>query len=414
MTILNAQTNSGASVPVKYRRDHHQRRNLCFDEQSFQHPAKTNLNWLGRLLHLYTETHQIVLDPFGGSGSILLATYTGRQVITGDVEAHLAQLLNQNALRIRSKSLFSAPAQVARWDAGHLPLADNSIPVIITSPPYFDTFSTWNAKSGNQLTHNPGPTGSCYGFDPRQIANVHVYETYLRIMAQVYRECRRVLCPSGTLLLILGDKIHKGRVVPITADTETLCTAMGFTLTGRKLRYTIPSHYRNITAQQHGTDYPTVNQETALIFQNANDRLPPARHISIIQAPSPESAPGRQLFDKQLYWAHHHCRQTLILNGPGAATPYHVADHVLNPVWRDVTAKARRRAEWAFEVVRQLISTGEIHAGDVIHLHVSHTYAPYLQRRLNTVGCHVEIPTEHFNFGQKLKWFTDQTKGDRP
>jgi len=231
MTILNAQTNSGASVPVKYRRDHHQRRNLCFDEQSFQHPAKTNLNWLGRLLHLYTETHQIVLDPFGGSGSILLATYTGRQVITGDVEAHLAQLLNQNALRIRSKSLFSAPAQVARWDAGHLPLADNSIPVIITSPPYFDTFSTWNAKSGNQLTHNPGPTGSCYGFDPRQIANVHVYETYLRIMAQVYRECRRVLCPSGTLLLILGDKIHKGRVVPITADTETLCTAMGFTHT---------------------------------------------------------------------------------------------------------------------------------------------------------------------------------------
>jgi len=410
--ILNTQINPGASVPVKYRRDHHLRRYLGFTETTFQHHAKTNLLFLAHLLHTHTAAGQTVLDPMGGSGSVLLAALTGHPVISGDVETIWCELQRDNAFRICAESLFCAPVHVARWDAGHLPLADNTIPVIITSPPYFDAFSDWNHSAGSQLSYNVGPTGDCYGFDPRQIANVHVYEQYLKVMVQVYREYKRVLRPGGTLVLILGDKVHKSNVVPVTRDNETLCHANGFSLIGREQRQTIPSRYRRIN-RQHNPDYPLIETETALVFQKVDDQWPPpTRHISIIQAPSSDSAPGRQLFEKQLCWADHHARLTLILNGPGAARPYHVADYVLNPVWRDVPANARRRAEWAFEVVRELISTGDVHAGDVVHLHVSHDYAPYLERRLKTIGADVEIPTEHLNFGQKLAWFTNETKGD--
>jgi len=415
MTLLNTQTSPGQAPVFTFPRDHHQRRSLRFDEQSFEHQAKTNLNWLGHLIHLYTQPGQTLLDPMGGTGSILLALYTGRQVITGDVETPWAQLQQQNALRIHTESLFSAPAQVGQWDASHLPLPSSSIPVIITSPPYFDLFSNWNAHSGNSLTRTTlGPNGSCYGFHPRQLANIHVYETYLRAMIQVYRECQRVLVPGGTLVLIVGDKVHKANVVPVTADTQTLCHAIGFSLTGREQRRTIPSRYRRICAANN-PDYPMITTETALVYQK-----PPAaeqsypRRISIIQAPTPDNSPGRQLYDKQLYWAERRCHHILTLNGPGALKPYSIAGHQPNPVWTDAPANAQRRREWAFEVVRQLVSLADVLAGDVVHLHVSHDYAPYLQRRLNTIGCHVTTTTEHLNLGQKLAWYTLQNqKGDQ-
>ena len=410
--ILNTQINPGASVPVKYRRDHHLRRYLGFTETTFQHHAKTNLLFLAHLLHTHTAAGQTVLDPMGGSGSVLLAALTGHPVISGDVEASWCELQRDNAFRICAESLFCAPIHVARWDAGHLPLADNTIPVIITSPPYFDAFSDWNHSAGSQLSHNVGPTGDCYGFDPRQIANVHVYEQYLKVMVQVYREYKRVLRPGGTLVLILGDKVHKSNIVPVTADNETLCRAMGFTLAGRETRQTIPSRYRRIR-KQHDPDYPLIETETALIFQ----KPPPGesaypRQISIIQAPSPNNSPGQQLYAKQLHWAEHHCHLILTLNGPAAAKPYSIAGQQPNPLWTGDHENARRRREWAFEVVHDLVVLADALARDTVHLHVSHTYAPYLERRLTTIGCHVEIPTQRLNLGQKLAWYTLQNAQD--
>jgi len=426
--MLNTQTSPGASAPVKYQRDHHLRRLLRFDERVFTHHAKTNLNWLGHLVHVYTAAGQIILDPMAGSGSILLAALAGHPVISGDVETTWCELQRDNALRISAESLFCAPVHVTRWDAGHLPLRTHSIPVIITSPPYFDAFSDWNRNAGGQLSHNVGPAGDCYGFHHLQVANIHVYEMYLKAMVEVYREYKRILHPGGTLILILGDKVHKGQVVPVTADAETLCRATGFSLVGREDRQTIPSRYRHI-CRQRNPNYPLVETETALVFQKIDDQWPPARRISIIQAPSPDSAPCRQLFDKQIYWAERHCHRILILNGPGATKAYYryiltldypapAKPHIAtgqqpNLIWHDVTAKARRRAEWGFEVVRELVGTDDVHAGDVVHLHVSHTYAPYLERRLKTIGVDVEIPTEHLNLGQKLAWYTFQNqKGD--
>ena len=410
--ILNAQINPGASVPVKYRRDHHLRRYLGFTETTFQHRAKTNLLFLAHLINTYAAARQTVLDPMGGSGSVLLAALTGHPVISGDVETIWCELQRDNAFRICAESLFCAPVHVARWDAGHLPLADNTIPVIITSPPYFDAFSDWNHSAGSQLSHNVGPTGDCYGFDPRQIANVHVYERYLKVMVQVYREYKRVLRPGGTLVLILGDKVHKSNVVPVTRDNETLCRANGFSIIGREERRTIPSRYRHI-CKQHDPDYPLIETETALVFQKApTGEQSYSRHISIIQAPSPDNSPGQQLFHKQLYWAERQCHLILTLTGPGTPKPYHIAGQQPNPVWTGAPGNARRRREWAFEVVHQLVSLSDALAGDIVYLHISHDYAPYLERRLNTIGCHVENPTEHLNLGQKLAWFTSQTKGD--
>jgi len=101
---------------LTFKRDHHLRRRF-FTEATFQHKARVNLYWLAWLLDQTTNCHDIVLDPMGGAGSILLAAAKQRPVITGDVEPHWSRLQATNALRIRTQMLFSAPAYVAQWDA---------------------------------------------------------------------------------------------------------------------------------------------------------------------------------------------------------------------------------------------------------------------------------------------------------
>lgn len=406
-TIPKPQPRPGHNQPLTFGRDHALRRRL-FTENSFQHKARVNLYWLAWLLHQHTSPTTTVLDPMGGVGSILLAATEQRPVITGDIEPHWARIQTEIARRIRHEMLFSAPMATCQWNAAKLPLPTASIPAIATSPPYFDLFSNWNHKHGSDFDGNPdhiGSTGLCYGFHPHQVANIHIYENYLRAMREIYRECWRVLVPGGKLILIVGDKVRKRCIVTVTRDTQTLCQANGFRFITQHQRHTAPSHFRLIHQAKNGIDYPLINIETALIFQKQDHRLP--IKFAIIEAPKPFSQPGRQLFDKQLAYASYVTDRAFVLTHRGV-TPAHIP----YSIWSgDHPRKARTRRQWAYSIVQDLVTKHSLAAGATIDLHVTDRYARYLQQRLNTLGCRCSIPTAHCNLGQKLAWYTQALKG---
>ncbi len=389
-----------------FPRDHHLRERF-FVQESFQHKARTNLYWLASLLDAYTERDTLVLDPMSGPGPILMASLKGRITLSGDIEPYWCQIQHQNIERIHTQMMFTAPAQCYQWDAARLPFSDQSIPAIITSPPYFDLFSNWNRTSGHDLDgRHIGPSGQCYGFHEWQVGNIHIYENYLAAMRKIYLECRRVLKPSGRLIVIIGDKVRRRSIVPVTADTETLLLANGFIPIARHDRQAIPSQFRNIHAARNGDEYPLVDIETALVLDSV--QFPQTFdafkfHWSVIEAPSNGSRPGRQLFNKQLKYAEAHGGNgTLILTNAGL-----MDGHGPNIVWRgDHLYKARARREWAFGVVADMVNNYSLRAGDIVALHVTDRYARYLQQRLNTLGARASIIASHCNLGQKLAWYT--------
>ena len=72
-----------------------------------------------------------------------------------------------------------------RSDARHIPLADESVHCVVTSPPYWGLRSYTGAKG-------------MIGLEP-------TFEEHLENIAEVFREVRRVLRKDGTLWLNYGD-----------------------------------------------------------------------------------------------------------------------------------------------------------------------------------------------------------------
>ncbi len=74
---------------------------------------------------------------------------------------------------------------IVRGDARRIPLRDETVQCVVTSPPYF------------QLRDYP-----C---GERQIGLEATPEAYIAALVEVFREVRRVLCRDGVLWLVLGD-----------------------------------------------------------------------------------------------------------------------------------------------------------------------------------------------------------------
>lgn len=382
-----------------FKRDNHLRDTL-FHPDSFQHQGKANLYLLFAILK-YLPTTGIIVDPMAGTGSAMAYTDYAYKVITGELEPHWAKLCQINRQTITLKRLWSS-ATVAlcnQWDAARLPLQDKSVMAVITSPPYWDMLSDWHINSNNLQAEGHPDYGIAYGVSPGNVGNIHIYEDYLRTMFAIYNEYYRVLRPGGIMALILKDRIHKGRRIPICQDTINLACALGFNPIDEIERRVISSLHRNVLHQKH-PDIPQIKTESALIFEKTDWLTRPAK-TAIIQAPT-ASAPSRQLFQKAYAFTGHYAH-ILILDKTGLVGPYWSLDKIHPPNQSDF----RDRKNFAFNCAYDLVVNRGFTTGSKIELHCSQAYAKYLAQRLQTLGMEVSNPTQGLNMGQKLKFYTE-------
>ena len=106
--------------------------------------------------------------------------------------------------------------ELRRGDARRLEwLDDESIDLILTSPPY------WTLKEYNEAQG--------------QLGAVTSYEQFSEELARVWRGCHRVLVHGGRLVVVVGDvclarrRHGKHAVVPLHATIQESCRTIGFT-----------------------------------------------------------------------------------------------------------------------------------------------------------------------------------------
>src|SRR5438270_3747724 len=94
-------------------------------------------------------------------------------------------------------------------------LADESVHLVVTSPPYF----------------NLKPYASDAG--GRQLGRLENYEAFLDELDRVWQECARVLVPGGRICCVIGDILiprradGRHRVLPLPADIQSRSRKIG-------------------------------------------------------------------------------------------------------------------------------------------------------------------------------------------
>lgn len=106
--------------------------------------------------------------------------------------------------------------RITKGDARNLStLADSSVHLIVTSPPYFNLKAYASEADGCQL------------------GRISDYEAFLEELDKVWRECERVLVPGGRVCCVIGDVLvprkAAGRhwVLPLPADIQVRSRKVG-------------------------------------------------------------------------------------------------------------------------------------------------------------------------------------------
>lgn len=147
-----------------------------------------------RMIHVYSQAGDTVLDPFLGTGTTVIeAQLMGRHSIGVDCNEGMLQHTLKH-LPISSAELFP---QLHAADARHLQsiVDDSSVDLVVTQPPY----------------------GSTYKFsknNPHDLSLLTASE-FLKGIEQVAAELYRVLKPGGHVVLLVGDTKDRGRMMPL-------------------------------------------------------------------------------------------------------------------------------------------------------------------------------------------------------
>ena len=123
----------------------------------------------------------------------------------------------REALLAGHPRILETQHRIVRGDARELPgIEDDSIHLVVTSPPY------WTLKKYD------GGAGAA------QLGHVHDYREFLASLNQVWRRCFDVIVPGGRMCVVVGDvclpRRHHGRhvVIPLHADISLACQQIGF------------------------------------------------------------------------------------------------------------------------------------------------------------------------------------------
>ena len=170
------------------------------------------------------------------------------------------------------------------------PLSDNPdnisnmpfVDSVITSPPYHDNKSDWDAKSraaqeGESVTYSDER-----GKERRNIGNIHYYdeseplsskyakakkgcETYLEAMLRCYQECFQVLKPGGRIIIIVKSFVRNKKVVDLPYHTWLLLERCGFKLED-VLKFRLPSQsFWRVLQYQKDPNVERINHEYVLV-----------------------------------------------------------------------------------------------------------------------------------------------------
>jgi len=170
------------------------------------HPATFPISLSKKVIELFTHKGELVLDPFVGSGTTLMAAQdTARNAVGFDLLMEYVALSKE---RLHSDNLFNSAEQIAVQDDAkniHEYLKPESVSLIWTSPPYANLLNRKrkNKSRRNRKNDQLGKVEQ-YSQDPRDLGTMAL-EQYTEAMGDIFESLLPLLKPKAHCVINVPD-----------------------------------------------------------------------------------------------------------------------------------------------------------------------------------------------------------------
>jgi len=181
------------------------------------HPATFPIALSKKVIELFTHEGELVLDPFVGSGTTLVAASDlNRNAVGFDLQKHYLDLcvgrLSQNC------NMFNHAIQIAiQDDARHVSdyFANDSISLIWTSPPYANLLNR-KRKNKSRRDRNNDQLGKVeqYSQDDRDLGILEL-SSYSEAMGEIFQKLLPLLKPKGHCVINVPDMWWENKRITI-------------------------------------------------------------------------------------------------------------------------------------------------------------------------------------------------------
>ena len=180
------------------------------------HPATFPISLAKKVVELFTHEGELVLDPFVGSGTTLVAAQDlNRNAVGFDLQESYISLCSK---RLCQKKLFNKTKQLAiQDDALNIPsyLSDNMVSLIWTSPPYANLLNRKRKnKSRRDRKNDQYLKVEQYSQDPRDLGTMSL-EKYTEAMGHIYEALLPLLKPKGHCVINVPDMWWENKRITI-------------------------------------------------------------------------------------------------------------------------------------------------------------------------------------------------------
>lgn len=170
------------------------------------HPATFPISLAKKIIGLFTHEGELVVDPFVGSGTTLIAARDmNRNAVGFDLKSEYIDVCSN---RLAQGSLINGTNQIAINDDARFIdkyIMPDQVSLIVTSPPYSNLLNRVrkNKSRRNRKNEQLGKIEQ-YSQDPRDLGTMSL-EEYTREMGNVFEKLLPLLKPKGHCVINVPD-----------------------------------------------------------------------------------------------------------------------------------------------------------------------------------------------------------------
>lgn len=208
------------------------------DKQAMAHPAPFLIKDIEKLVSLFTKKNMVVVDPFCGSGTTLIACENlGRRSIGFDLNSEyrdlaLERLDNLGLLSNNNYEYLLGDALLLSKQ-----LKESSLDYIVTSPPYHNILRNTSQGIRSDKTdkgfRGGGRVGVEYYSDNRDdLGNCDTYAEFLEKLSQVFQNLFIALRHKKYCSIIMSDFTIDKKEINVQGDVIEMMLNIGFEFSG--------------------------------------------------------------------------------------------------------------------------------------------------------------------------------------